>query len=370
MRKKTIISIVPHLKGGGVESSVINLSQELAKLEDCFVHIITTKPYKGLTPEPKSVIIHKLNTEKRNFLGLKIANKSKCKIIDHYIKENITQDEPDLIICHLDTISKVMKYSRFKNAYHVVHSNLSKNKLSKKNTLGKLIKKIKIFLIYRNLPVICVSKGIEEDLNKNFKINRTTTIYNGVSTESIATLSQEEFIAPNKDYFLHIGNFNEAKRQDRLVKSYIDSDIKDTDLVLLGERDTEITQRIQGIITDNPNAAQRIKLLGFCENPYPWLANAAGLILCSDYEGFAIVIAESIALGTPTISTDCQSGPSEIFGETYQHCLCELNSSSLKEKILELHKEKNKFIVPLNKKFTVEFMATQYYNLAQYRSKN
>jgi glycosyltransferase involved in cell wall biosynthesis len=51
---------------------------------------------------------------------------------------------------------------------------------------------------------------------------------------------------------------------------------------------------------------------GFLENPYPWIKIADALILSSNFEGLGMVLLEAMTLGTPVISTDCPSGPSEI----------------------------------------------------------
>lgn len=87
MKKKIIISIIPHLKGGGVEKVVSVLSEGLNKFDDCEVHIITIKPFENLIPLAKEVKIHALDTNLRNIFKQRISNRSKFRLIIDYIKK-------------------------------------------------------------------------------------------------------------------------------------------------------------------------------------------------------------------------------------------------------------------------------------------
>ena len=58
--------------------------------------------------------------------------------------------------------------------------------------------------------------------------------------------------------------------------------------------------------------AEDFALPGFIAEPYPYLAHADLFAFTSRWEGLGFVLIEALALGTPVVSTDCPSGPSEI----------------------------------------------------------
>lgn len=171
--------------------------------------------------------------------------------------------------------------------------------------------------LYGARPLIAVSDGVGADLRQRFGLrSRIEVIPNGFDFETIRRAATTDFVDvfPDRPYIVHVGRFTPQKRHDLLLDAWARIDT-DRELVLLTRPDA----RLEAMIAER-GLTRRVRIAGFQTNPYPWIANAELLVLCSDHEGLPNVLIEALACGTPAVSTDCPSGPSEILA-AFPECL-------------------------------------------------
>lgn len=112
-------------------------------------------------------------------------------------------------------------------------------------------------------------------------------------------------------YILYVGRLAFQKGLGRLLCAFAEHAAQRTELqlVLLGEgpcRD-ELVKQATALGIDG-----QVHFLGHQGEVMPWYRHAVTTVLTSRYEGLPNVLIESIACGTPVVSFDCPSGPSEI----------------------------------------------------------
>jgi glycosyltransferase involved in cell wall biosynthesis len=170
--------------------------------------------------------------------------------------------------------------------------------------------------LYGARPLVAVSQGVAEDLHSHFGVaaERMRVIGNPFDAAAIRLLAAEPCPArPSEPYILHVGRFAAQKRHDLLLAAYSRSELPQR-LVLLTPPDA----RLAALIAQT-GLERRVAIADFQANPYPWMAGAELLVLCSDHEGLPNVLIEALACGTRVLSTDCPSGPREILrGELAQ----------------------------------------------------
>ena len=347
---KNIVLIIDNLVVGGAQTTNLGLAE--AFLEKGYnVTLIVLKSLIDLDVNPAINLIE-LKYEKKYFSLLNryiYANKLK-NILDSIKEEN---GEINLILASLGLSHNLASMINTHKIHYVMHSSVKISQIDTKKNVSKFFKTRQLRKIYNNKNIICVSKGLEDDLlSLKIKPLSIQTIYNFFNFEHILNLSNAklDYDFPN-DYIVHVGRFSKDKRHDILIKAFHKIENKDIKLVLVG--DGAEKQNIN-LLIEKLNLQDRVILMGFQQNPYPIIKKAKMLVLSSEHEGFGNVIVESLILNTIVVSTDCPYGPYEILNDNLSQCLVEMNDdislSKVINNILENPPEiKNSYINKFNR---------------------
>lgn len=159
--------------------------------------------------------------------------------------------------------------------------------------------------------VICIAKKIAIDYKNKFAKSKQVVFISNINNIKHITQKGNEFIKKNDVFtIISVGRvINNHKGFDRLLEV-----IKN-----LNDENIEVILWIIGVGIDlhilqeyvNHNNMTNVKFLGNQANPYKYIKNANLFVCPSRYEGYGLVIAESLILGTPVLSTNC-TGPCEI----------------------------------------------------------
>ena len=181
---------------------------------------------------------------------------------------------------------------------------------------------------YRQADAItAVSNGVADDIARSIGIAREaiTTLHKPTITPDFAARASDPIAHPwfadgAPPVLLAVGRTTFQKDFSTLLRAFArvrrDRPVR---LVIVGESNAKQTARLRELAAEL-GADEDFALLGYQPNPLPYMARAAVLVLSSRYEGFPNVLLEALACGTPVVSTDCPSGPSEILERRRLRC--------------------------------------------------
>lgn len=187
--------------------------------------------------------------------------------------------------------------------------------------------------------------GVSEEVVKAFKkrmdISDTVSVqYNPVDDVEINQKAQMEKIEypSNIKNFVTIGRLVDQKGYDRLL--HVVNELKDHFkfcIRILGEGSDR--KKLEDYIEKN-HLENYVELLGFQNNPYPYIKAADAFICSSRSEGFSTVATEAMILQKPIFTTDC-AGMKELFGEYNCGMICENSEDGLKAMLEEVFAKEN-----------------------------
>jgi glycosyltransferase involved in cell wall biosynthesis len=205
-------------------------------------------------------------------------------------------------------------------------------------SLDKIYMPFYPYIYPRAKKVVTCAKAIEEKLINAYGFTNTTTIYNSVDIEHAIKQSSDD-IEETRPFLLSVGRLAPQKGFDFLIEAFAASEAqKDVDLLICGEGDER--ERLQALI-DEKGMTGKIILKGNIDNPFAYYAKAEFFVLSSRHEGFPNILIEALACECPCVSFDCDTGPNEIIKADENGLLVEAeNVPALTTAIDKLHADK------------------------------
>jgi glycosyltransferase involved in cell wall biosynthesis len=301
------VFVVTNLAGGGAEKAVVKLAAGLAE-KGHDVDLVLLENRVEHTP-PQEVALSPLTMEaSKGWLGKRLLARRLARHLS---------TPYDLLVSTLPFADEVTALANLPRHWCRIANTLSSEveKLAAGGSLKARRRLTRYRHLYGSRPLIAVSDGVAEDLRREIgAIGPLETIPNPFDFAAMRrAASMETPDLPARPYVVHVGRFAPQKRHDLLLDAW--ARVDNRLLILLTAPDPTLQAMI-----DSRGLTDRVRIVGFQSNPYPWIAGAELLVLCSDHEGLPNVLIEALACGTSAISTDCPSGPREILA-AFPECL-------------------------------------------------
>ncbi len=310
-----IAFVVISLYGGGAEKSNLNIIRMLMDL-GCEVDV-----YSILNKENTNTLKSEINF---NVLkGNRIAVFSK---MDKFfqLRSFLKRKKYDLIIdgrtrpsFYKELIFQKIIYATIVNRIFLVHNSKLDDYLFDNTSLSDFF--------YQKHRFVCVSKHVKNKLVERYGYKNVHYIQNTFGKSISNTEANHSLSFP---YILFYGRLEDYAKDIRfLIDAYKDSNLSKEGVrfVIMGSGPSEETLEEY---VNNIHFSEYILFYPFQSSPYEIVKNAICTVMASRYEGFPMTIIESLALEVPVVTTDFESGPSEIIVSGY-------NGILVKEKTIE-----------------------------------
>ncbi len=319
--RKRIGLLVDSLVGGGAERISLNFADKFMELgHDVHIFIVRNEIEHDTGNKP----IHALS-ENGTLTRIRPLNKM---LLVRRLKGAVTAIEADgkpfdFFISNAEEMDRLSKmaglphvFIRYRNSMKIFLSCKLGNKTGFKRAIRSFRWLIKFRSIYGGRHIVAITDAMKRELLDDIGLRPAsiTVIYNPFDFAGLRRLAEEPAALPDEPYIVYSARVSGRKNQELLIRAWIKAQVPHR-LVLVGgttdEKEEHYLRHLQALVREL-GVEDRVTFTGFKKNPYPWVKHAALFAMSSDSEGLPTVLIESLILGTPVVSSDCPTGPSEI----------------------------------------------------------
>ena len=309
---KLIFQVLPDLRGGGAERVAVNLANTWVSWDHEVEFVLMEHRGEFLDAVDPSITFHSFDSMRIRQVPVRLTR---------YLR----QRQPDVTLVHMWPLTSAavlawLLAGKPGKLFLCEHVGLTDHVQRDLRTPLPVVQAVLRVSHTRATGVVAVSTGAARDLAQlaGLPEQQVAVIHNPVVAAELPALEQRPdpqlcnklWHGQFRTHMVTVGALKAQKKHRLLLHAFaqVASEL-DAGLVILGEGGLRATleQDVQDL-----GLQGRVVLPGFHGDPTPWYQAADLFVLSSDFEGFANVVAEALACGTPVVSTDCPYGPAEI----------------------------------------------------------
>ncbi|WP_290649806.1 glycosyltransferase [Aquisalimonas sp.] len=297
---------------GGVERMVLNLLRRFPE-QGCQTDLLTLRTEGGHFHSVPNAVRH---------LPLGVRHASTCvPALVRYLR----RERPAVLLAAKDRAGRAALLARrlagVETRVYIRLGNTLSASLAQDSGLKRWWRYMPIRRLYPWADgLIAVSDGVAQDVaaTSGVKRDRIHVIRNPVLTDTLAEQAEAPVEHPwlqvprTEPVIMGLGRLTRQKDFPTLLDAFARlQHRRGARLIILGEGPERGALEAQAY---RLGITARLHLAGFQSNPYAWLRRTDLFVLSSAWEGSPNALTEALALGRPSVSTDCPSGPREILG--------------------------------------------------------
>ena len=302
---KKIVFFINTIQGGGAERVIVQLANAFAN--DIFdVVMVTSFAVNGefqLDSKIKRIILEESGEEKS------IIKRNVGRILK--LRRICKREKADVIVSFMAESNVRAVISTFGLSTKSIISVRNDPNRDYEGILGKLVGK---YLLPFSDGCVFQTSDARAWFPKRLQ-NKSKIIFNAVKADFFS----EEYCPSNNSLVVSVGRLEPQKNHKLLIDAIkIAKDCIPTIKCIIygeGKQREELEKYISEL-----DLKQHIELPGEVKNVNKVLKRADVFVLSSEYEGMPNALLEALAIGVPSISTDCPCGGPKMLAEDFNAC--------------------------------------------------
>ncbi|MBQ7410443.1 MAG: glycosyltransferase family 4 protein [Clostridia bacterium] len=293
---KKIFFINSRLSNGGSERVMTILANYFSNIENYDVHMILIREKNEETYELNpNIKVHQLNYGTKNKILILLKRIFQLRKI-------FKEQKPDVIISFMIDINIVTLCAGYKERKKII---VSERADPQSNTRKKIQKKLEKILYPKCKKVVLQTDDVKKYYDK-IKVFNTEVIPNPINENILNPYEGER-----EKRLIAAGRLTEQKNFELLIRAFKRfADIYSEYLLEIcgeGPLKSDLEQLVK-----NENIEDKVLFSGYVKNVNERMRNATMYVSSSNFEGISNSMLEALAMGVPTISTDCPVGGAKM----------------------------------------------------------